>query len=234
MMSHGFNPKIAKWSPFFSAVYSVIEAIAKIVAIGGDYSNIRTSLQEYFEKLGKDKKKWGKPFSALLGANYVLTKLKIAAIGGKDSMSGSFKDLNVPPTLIAFAVNTASVNDVISPEFKDAGNKIVLFELNRDKYEMPDFKQLMVGYDEITKGIKAGNIISAHTITNGGMSDALSKMSFGNNVGAELEDIDPAKLFSPDYGSILLELNSTSKAEEILKESNFKLIGETIKEPVLR
>jgi len=208
LMSHGFNPKISKWSSFHGALYSVIEAIAKIVALGGNYSSIRTSLQEYFEKLGKDKEKWGKPFAALLGANYALTKLKIAAIGGKDSMSGSFKNLNVPPTLITFAVNTASINEVISPEFKEIGNTLILYKVQRDKYELPDFEQLKAGWDEITKGIKTGKIISAHTITNGGISEALSKMSFGNRIGVKLEDIDSSTLFSPDYGSVLFEVAS--------------------------
>ncbi len=233
LMSHGFNPKIAKWSPFHSALYSVIEAVAKIVAIGGDYSTIRTSLQEYFEKLGKNKKKWGKPFTALLGANYALTKLKIAAIGGKDSMSGSFKALNVPPTLITFAVNTASVNDVISPELKKTGNTIVLFKVNRDKFELPDFNQIKTGYTEISKGIKSKKILSAHTITNGGISEALSKMSFGNKIGVELDnDIHSDQFFSPDYGSILLEIDSNYLPEDVFKESEFQIIGKTINDPV--
>jgi len=234
LMSHGFNPKISKWSPFHGAVYSVIEAVSKIIATGGNYSNIRTSLQEYFEKIGKDKIKWGKPFSALLGAYYALTKLKIAAIGGKDSMSGSFMDLNVPPTLITFAVNTASVNDVISPELKDEENLLVFIKANRDKYELPEFESLMKAYDEITEGIKSKKIISAHSVGEGGVALSLAKMSFGNRIGVRFnEEVKKVCLFAPHYGSIILEIKKDTELKEIFKESNYKIIGRTIAEPYL-
>ncbi|MCP5052577.1 MAG: phosphoribosylformylglycinamidine synthase, partial [bacterium] len=140
LMSYGFNPGISSWSPFHGAVYAVIEAAAKIVATGGNYRTIRTSLQEYFEKLGQDKSRWGKPFSALLGAFYALTELGIPAIGGKDSMSGSFKDLDVPPTLITFAVDTVAVSQVISPEFKKPNSTIVYVAHEKNEYYLPRFE----------------------------------------------------------------------------------------------
>ena len=140
LMSFGYNPLIAKWSPFHGAVFAVVESVAKIVAMGGNYKNIRLTFQEYFEKLGKEPKRWGKPFSALLGAYHTQMKLGIPAIGGKDSMSGTFKDMNVPPTLVSFAVNVVDVRNVVSTEFKNTDSNVVLLSLKRDEYELPDFE----------------------------------------------------------------------------------------------
>jgi len=229
VMSYGFNPKISKWSPFHGAVYSIIESVSKIVATGGNHSTIRTSLQEYFEKLGKDRVKWGKPFSALLGAYYALTEFKIAAIGGKDSMSGSFMNLNVPPTLISFAVNTASVNNLISPELKSKDNLLVLFKANRDKFELPNFDELITAYNEITKGIENKKIISAHSVGEGGVAIALAKMSFGNRIGIEFDkNIKKSDLFEPNYGSIVLETDRNENPKDIFNNMNFEIIGKTI------
>jgi phosphoribosylformylglycinamidine synthase len=237
VMSYGFNPDISKWSPFHSAVYSVVEAVAKVVAVGGDYKSIRMSLQEYFEKLGQDPVRWGKPFSALLGAYHALTELEIAAIGGKDSMSGSFKEMNVPPTLIAFAVNTVDVNHVISPEFKKTGSTVVYVRLERDAYEMPRFDLLRKNYSKITGKIRENKILSAQTVRNGGIAAALSKMTFGNKIGfsfREPEKLDA--LFTPDYGSLILEVEAAvdEEVEQILEGIEYQVLGHTSEVPVIR
>ena len=180
IMSHGYNPKMSRWSPFHGAVYAMIEAAAKVVAVGGDYKTIRFTLQEYFERLGEDPKRWGKPFSAVLGAYLVQKRLGTGSIGGKDSMSGTFEDLDVPPTLTAFAVNVAKADKIISPEFKKANSTVIYIPLKRDKYELPDFDELDKVYSKVTELIQKGKVLSAHTIRLGGIAEAISKMSFGN------------------------------------------------------
>ena len=228
LMSFGYNPLISRWSPFHGAVYSVIEAVAKIAAMGGDYKRVRLTLQEYFEKLGKDATKWGKPFSALLGAYYAQSKLGIAAIGGKDSMSGTFKDLTVPPTLVTFAVDTINVNTVISTEFKKAGSEVVLLILNRDNKDLPDFEQLDKNYTTLNKLIQNKKISAAHSIRFGGIAEAISKMCFGNKIGfAFKEKMKAEDLFAPMYGSILLEIKHDENINELFKGLEYKLIGTT-------
>jgi phosphoribosylformylglycinamidine synthase len=237
VMSYGFNPQISKWSPFHGAVYAVVEAAAKITAAGGDYASIRMSLQEYFEKPGREPKRWGKPFSALLGAYHALTELGIAAIGGKDSMSGSFKDLDVPPTLIAFAVDTVDVNHVISPEFKEPGRVVVYVKMERDEYELPQFDLLRKNYAKITAKIRTGNIVSAHTIRNGGIAAALSRMTFGNRIGfAFAQPMEVDSLFTPDYGSFILEVNAAGVEEvkSLLEGIDYRVLGHTLDMPVIR
>ena len=230
IMSFGFNPKISKWSPFHGAIYSIVEAIAKMVATGGNYKTIRFSFQEYFEKLGNDIKKWGKPFGALLGAYYVMKKLNLAAIGGKDSMSGTFNNLNVPPTLIAFAVDTIDVNRVISPEFKKPDNYIIYVKLERDKYELPYFNLMKKNYTRISKLIKDGKILSAQTVKEAGLAEALSKMSFGNKIGFKFKDKQNIySLISPDYGSILLEVDKKEDIKRMFRGINYNNLGETQK-----
>lgn len=204
MMAYGYDPQIGKWSPFHGGLYAVVDSIAKLVASGGAYEKVRLSLQEYFEKLGKDPVKWGKPFSALLGASYAQTQMKTAAIGGKDSMSGTFKDINVPPTLISFAVNTAEGDDIISPEFKSGGNTIGYYYAKRDASEIIDFEALKEAYGEIHKAILEGKILSAYAVGKGGLALALTKMAFGNKIGFTLDtDLD---LFESAYGSIVFEI----------------------------
>ncbi|WP_227764785.1 phosphoribosylformylglycinamidine synthase [Zhaonella formicivorans] len=228
IMTYGFNPKLSKWSPFHGAVYAVVEAVAKVVALGGDYKNIRLTLQEYFEKLGKDAVKWGKPFSALLGAYYAQEKLGIPAIGGKDSMSGTFKDLNVPPTLVAFAVNPVDVRTVVSQEFKKAGSKVVLVPAPRTENELPDFTALGKNYSKIHELVQAGRVLASHTVKMGGIAEAVSKMSFGNRIGMVFENfMDPKALFRPDYGSIILEIEATEDLPEIFGEVEYKVLGFT-------
>jgi phosphoribosylformylglycinamidine synthase len=235
LMSYGFNPEISTWSPFHGAVYAVVEAVTRIVATGGNYQTIRTSLQEYFEKLGKDSTRWGKPFSALLGAYYALTELGIASIGGKDSMSGSFEDLDVPPTLIAFAVDTVDVNHVISPEFKKSGSIIVYIKLERDEYELPRFDLLKKNCTCISQLIKQGKILSAQTVRNGGIAAAVSKMAFGNKIGLHLTaSIEANALFTPDYGSFLLEIDDSEGIDALLNGIDYQVLGHTLKESVIR
>lgn len=231
LMTFGFNPEISKWSPFHGAMYSVVEAVTKIVACGGDYSRVRLSFQEYFEKLGTDKEKWGKPFAALLGGLYAQQNFGIAAIGGKDSMSGSFKDISVPPTLVAFAVDAVNVDNVISPEFKDAGNDIVLINSVRDEYGVPDFEILKKNFTRVRELIEKGYAISAISVKRGGICEALSKMCFGNKIGVKFSKlIDKSSLFYPGYGSIILELKKGMDISE-LKDINYKIIGTTQSKP---
>ncbi|MCX8131100.1 MAG: phosphoribosylformylglycinamidine synthase [Clostridia bacterium] len=228
VMTYGYNPSIAKWSPFHGALYAVIEAVAKIVAIGGDYKKIRLTLQEYFEKLGKDAKKWGKPFSALLGAYYAQMKLGIPAIGGKDSMSGTFKDMTVPPTLVAFAVDIIDVNYVISTEFKNTGSKVVLIPLRRDENDMPDFEQLAANYSRIHELIRDKAVLASCTIKAGGLAEAISSMCFGNLIGFRAEENMSIKsLFAAEYGSIVLEMGAGVDLSRLFKGVEYRVIGTT-------
>ncbi len=229
LMSYGYNPKIAKWSPFHGAVYAVVESLAKIVATGGDYSKVRLTFQEYFEKLGTAPEKWGKPFAALIGAFKAQMEMGVAAIGGKDSMSGTFMDLNVPPTLVSFAVDTAKTDDIISPEFKAAGNTVVYIPVKTDVYDVPDFEYLKNMFNLVHSLIKKGICISAHTVRNGGIVEAVSKMMFGNGIGIEFnEEIKAEDLFVPAYGSFVLELKNTKVIDFMGIET--VILGTTTKE----
>lgn len=228
MMSYGFNPKLSKWSPFHGAFYAVIEAVAKIVAMGGDYRKIRLTLQEYFEKLGEDPKKWGKPFSALLGAFSAQLELGIPAIGGKDSMSGTFKDMNVPPTLVAFAVDVVDASQVISQEFKQIRSNVVLIPVKREESQLPDMKQLKMNFERITKLIHEGSVLTAHSIRFGGLAGAISKMCFGNRIGIKLDEpMDSRYLFAEDYGSIILEIDESYDVFQLLGDIPHKILGQT-------
>ncbi len=227
-MSFGYNPQIARWSPFHGAVYAIVEAVSKIVAAGGNHHRIRLTLQEYFEKPGNDPQKWGKPFAALLGAYWAQIHLKIPAIGGKDSMSGSFKELNVPPTLVAFAVAPLDITTVISPEFKQSGSKIVLLKASRDQYEVPDFTALDRMYTAVHKAITSGKVFSARAIVAGGIAEAVSKMSFGNRIGIDINtSVTSDDLFSPHYGSIILEVSGHTSPEELFGGLEYRIIGKT-------
>ncbi|HEY5561022.1 MAG TPA: phosphoribosylformylglycinamidine synthase [Clostridiaceae bacterium] len=231
-MSFGYNPEIGKWSPFHGAIYSVVEAAAKIAATGGDTERIRLTFQEYFERLGNNPEKWGKPYSALLGSLYAQKKLSIPAIGGKDSMSGTFMDINVPPTLVAFAVDTMDVNKVISSEFKNVNSKVIMVKCPRDNMDMPDFDALKANFKLISELNKEGVILAATTIKAGGIAEAVSKMSFGNKIGIKLADaLEIKDLFMPDYGSVILELKEHSLLKVNIKE--YVYIGETIKEKTI-
>ena len=224
LMTYGFDPYLSKESPYHGAIYAVIHSVAKIVAMGGDYKNIRLTFQEYFEKLNKEPKRWGKPLSAMLGAFKVQHELKIPAIGGKDSMSGTFKDINVPPTLISFAVTVSDVKNIISPEFKRANNRVVLVKIKKDKNNIPDFEDIKNKYEAIYEAVKAGKVLSAHTVGYGGIAAAISKMTLGNEIGFIAEDCALSNYcFDASYGDIILE------AEDLLFDDCI-VIGSTTNE----
>ncbi|TYQ15666.1 UNVERIFIED_CONTAM: phosphoribosylformylglycinamidine synthase [Acetivibrio alkalicellulosi] len=234
VMTFGYNPLISRWSPFHGAMYAIIESVAKVVAMGGNYKTIRLTLQEYFEKLGKDPVKWGKPFSALLGAYYTQMKLGIAAIGGKDSMSGTFKDMDVPPTLVSFAVDVIDVNNAVSTEFKRCGSKVVLVTVKIDEQGIPDFKGLTKTYEKINEIIKKRKVVSSHSVRGGGISEAISKMCFGNMIGFKFDDsISDIELFKPYYGSIILELNENEDVNSLFEDIDFKVLGITKEEKTI-
>lgn len=203
IMTFGYNPLISEYSPYLGAQYAVIESLAKIVALGGSYKNARLSFQEYFEKLGKDSTRWGKPFAALLGGIEAQLEFETPAIGGKDSMSGTFKDLDVPPTLISFAVTTEDVKNIISSEFKRAENKIYLVKSERLLGDIPNYKKIKENFELIEKSIKENEIVSATTIKFGGIAEAIIKMSFGNKIGAKIETAE--NLFNLMLGDIVVE-----------------------------
>jgi len=228
IMTHGANPELAKWSPFHGAVYAIVQSLAKVTACGGDYKNARLTLQEYFEKLGNDPVRWGKPLSALLGALVAQQAFEVPAIGGKDSMSGTFMDMDVPPTLVAFAVDVANAEDIISPEFKNVGSTVALIPITRDEYNMPKFEALKNNFDRVNALIKEGKITAASTVKYGGIAEAVSLMSFGNKIGITFEnDIENKKLFLPEYGSLIVEIGSEFNADELLKGIDYKILGET-------
>ena len=225
LMSFGYDPKIAKWSPFHGAVYAVVHSVAKIVAAGGNYDSCRLTFQEYFERLGEDPARWGKPFSALLGALTAQMKLGTAAIGGKDSMSGTFMDLDVPPTLVSFAVDVSDINTIISPEFKTIENTIVKLVTKYDDNDMPDFDELIKNFKTVSRLIKDKKVLSASTIGIGGVAAAVSKMAFGNDIGVNIEDDD---LFNSSYGSFILEMPYDEETiGELLKGCNYSILGLT-------
>ena len=235
IMSFGYNPKIGKWSPFHGAFYAIVEAVTKVVASGGDYQGIRLTLQEYFEKLGEDREKWGKPFAALLGAYYAQMKLGLPAVGGKDSMSGSFKEMSVPPTLVAFAVNTFDVNKVLSPEFKEVGSQVVLLKANTDEYELLDLEGWTRQLRLVTELNGKGKVLAASSVCEGGVAAALSKMSFGNGIGFTFhEKVNTGELFTPDYGSLLLEIPGNEDLDSLFGKVNYQLLGMTQIEKVIK
>jgi len=234
-MSYGYNPVLSKWSPFHGAFYAVIEAIAKIVAIGGDHHRVRLTLQEYFEKIGADPWKWGKPFAALLGAHYAQVGFGIPAIGGKDSMSGTFKDLNVPPTLVAFAVAPVDISKVISPEFKKTDSKVLLVRTGRDSHGMCDIKAVDRCFTAVHKAISEGMVLAAHTVRTGGIAEAVSKMSFGNRIGmCFTEEISAGELFRADPGAMVLEIAANSDISKIFEGVECRVLGTTSAEPAIK
>ncbi|WP_455057211.1 phosphoribosylformylglycinamidine synthase [Jutongia sp.] len=229
MMSYGMDPYLTSWSPYHGAVYAVISSVAKIVASGGDYSKIRFTFQEYFRRLGTDPKRWGEPMAALLGAYDAQMKLGLPSIGGKDSMSGSFNDIDVPPTLCSFAVDVATLQDVVSPELKKPGNVLVKFDIEKDEYDLPVYSQLMSLYAAITELIHQKKIASAYAVGFGGICEAVSKMAFGNEFGVTMNDsLSIDELFAKDYGSIIVEMTPEDFAE--LKITG-KQIGTVTEQP---
>ncbi len=207
MMSYGFDPYLSSWSPYHGAVYAVTESVAKIVAAGGDYRKIRFTFQEYFRRMTEDPKRWSQPFAALLGAYAAQIGFGLPSIGGKDSMSGTFQDIDVPPTLVSFAVDMAVEKDIITPELKKPGNKLVWLRIERDGYDLPVYGQVMDQYGKFTEDIRAGRIVSAYALDRHGVIAAVSKMAFGNHLGVKIEhNMDERDLFAPAFGDIIAEV----------------------------
>ena len=207
MMSYGFDPYLSSWSPYHGAVYAVVESVAKIVANGGDYKKIRFTFQEYFRRMTEDPKRWSQPFAALLGAYDAQMGFGLPSIGGKDSMSGTFNEIDVPPTLVSFAVDIAKDKDIITPELKKAGSKLVLMEIPRNEYDLPEYDKVMEAYEKFHADVQAGNIISAYAIDSKGVAAAVSKMAFGNGMGIKVEhNVAPEDLFSVGFGNIIAEV----------------------------
>jgi phosphoribosylformylglycinamidine synthase len=224
MMSYGFNPYISTWSPYHGAIYAVVESVARIVAAGGDVKKIRFTFQEYFRRMTQDPRRWSQPFAALLGAYEAQLGFGLASIGGKDSMSGTFNDIDVPPTLVSFAVDVAKEKDIITPELKTAGNKLVKFNIKMNEYEVPDFEQVKKLYDDIHQLIQKGVIVSAYALDSHGIVPAVSKMAFGNKLGVKLyTDVDKKELFAVGFGNIVAEV-SADRINEI--DASVEVIGE--------
>ena len=224
MMSYGFDPYLSSWSPYHGAAYAVTESVAKIVATGGDYKKIRFTFQEYFRRMTEDPKRWSQPFSALLGAYAAQIGFGLPSIGGKDSMSGTFNDIDVPPTLVSFAVDVAKVKDVITPELKKAGSKLVWLRAPKDSYDLPDYQALMEQYDKLHQDIQAGRVISAYALDRHGIAAAVSKMAFGNGMGVKIEhNLDPRDFFAPAFGDIICEVPDGKVGELAI---TYTVIGE--------
>ncbi len=223
IMTYGYNPYLASWSPFHGAVYAILESVSKYVAIGGDYKKAYLTLQEYFEKLRNDAARWGKPFVAILGAYLVQKELKIAAIGGKDSMSGSYNELDVPPTLVSFCIGETNTTKVVSNEFKKANSKVVFLSTKMGQEDILDFEDLKENYELIHSFIQEGKVLSISTVTHGGIADVITKSTMGNKIGFQFVK-DIPDLFYPYYGSFVIELKEGVELEKA------QLLGNTIVE----
>ena len=232
MMSYGFDPYLSSWSPYHGAVYAVLESVSRIVAVGGDYSKIRFTFQEYFRRMTEDPKRWSQPFAALLGAYSAQLGFGLPSIGGKDSMSGSFNEIDVPPTLVSFAVDVASDKNIVTPEFKKAGDKLVLVKIEKDEYDLPKYDQVMDQYGKFHEDIKAGRIVASYALDANGLAAAVSKMAFGNGLGVKIEhSVDKRDLFEEGFGCIVAEVPSEKVGELAV---TYTVVGEVLAEPVLR
>ncbi len=224
MMSYGFDPYLSSWSPYHGSVYAVLESLSRIVTAGGDFKKVRFTFQEYFRRMSEDPKRWSQPFAALLGAYDAQIGFGLPSIGGKDSMSGTFNEIDVPPTLVSFAVDVAKEQDVITPELKKAGNKLVIFNIEKNEYDLPVYEQVMALYDKIHELIGKKAILSAYALDGKGLAAAVSKMAFGNKLGVTIEDSVSAEvLYGAGFGNIVAEV-----PEEFLP-----IIKETIPEAVV-
>ena len=231
MMSYGFDPYLSTWSPYHGAIYAVTESVAKIVAAGGDHSKIRFTFQEYFRRMTEDPHRWSQPFAALLGAYNAQLGFGLPSIGGKDSMSGTFEDIDVPPTLVSFAVDVAVEKDIITPELKAAGNKLVWLRIETDEYDIPVYEKVMEQYAMFTEDIHSGKIVSAYALDRHGIVSAVSKMAFGNRMGVKIEhNVDERDLFAPAFGDIIAEVPADKVGELNI---TYTVIGEVTEEQVL-
>jgi len=226
MMSYGFDPYLSAWSPYHGAVYAVTESMAKVVATGGDFSKIRFTFQEYFRRMTSDPTRWSQPFAALLGAYDAQIGYGLPSIGGKDSMSGTFNDIDVPPTLVSFAVDVAKNQDIITPELKEAGNTLVQFWFDKDEYDIPVYEHVMQTYRFITQLMRAGKVKSAYALDAKGLVAGISKMAFGNKLGVSYsEELKPSDLFENCLGDIVLEMSSADAAALDAEEFNYRVVG---------
>ena len=231
MMSYGFDPYLSSWSPYHGAVYAVTESMARIVANGGDYKKIRFTFQEYFRRMTSDPERWSQPFAALLGAYDAQIGYGLPSIGGKDSMSGTFNDIDVPPTLVSFAVDVAKDSDVITPELKTAGNSLVQFSIEKDDYDIPVYEKVMELYDSISGLMKKGIIVSAYALDSNGLAAALSKMAFGNGLGVAVDKEVPLRaLFENGLGDIVAEIAADKLEALAAADVNYMTVGKVTEE----
>ena len=241
MMSYGFDPYLSSWSPYHGAAYAVLESVSKIVAAGGDYKKIRFTFQEYFRRMSEEPSRWSQPFAALLGAYSAQMGFGLPSIGGKDSMSGTFNDIDVPPTLVSFAVDVAKEQDIITPELKKAGNKLMLFKVDKDAYDLPDYEKIMKLYDVVYRLIQQKKLVSVYALDSKGIAAAVSKMAFGNKLGASIRGcLKPEEVFAPGFGNLVAEVDAgeVSAVKAAVAEgaaaSNVTLIGTVLEEPEFR
>ena len=231
MMSYGMDPYLTSWSPYHGAEYAVLTSVAKIVAAGGDYKKIRFTFQEYFKRMTEDPKRWGEPMAALLGAYDAQMKLGLPSIGGKDSMSGSFNDIDVPPTLCSFAVDVAKLSDVVTDELKEAGDVLVKFTIKKDEYDLPDYDFIMSQYEKITELMRQGIVKAAYALDGNGVADAVAKMAFGNKLGVEVcGKREKEYYFAPAYGEIVAEIAEADLAKLDEKEVAYDRFGKVLEE----
>ena len=234
IMTCGYDPYLSSWSTFHGGYYAVIESIAKAVALGGDFRKIRLSFQEYFERLEDDPTKWAKPFTALLGAFLVQKNLDIPSIGGKDSMSGTFEDIDVPPTLVSFAVTTEDVNNIVSREFKKANSQVVVIKLNMDQNGLVDFEELKKNYTKVKELINQGVVLASSTVKHGGIARSISEMAFGNRIGFQFNTEILDRIYKPLYGSIILEIEEGKDLERLLDGLDYSIVGRTMEDEEIR
>ena len=231
MMAYGFDPYLSSWSPYHGAIYAVVESLSRIVAAGGDYSKVRFTFQEYFRRMSEDPKRWSQPFAALLGAYDAQIGFGLPSIGGKDSMSGTFNDIDVPPTLVSFAVDVAKEKDIITPELKEKDNKLLLFSITKNEYDLPVYEQVMKLYDTIHTLIGKGLILSAYALDAKGLAAAISKMGFGNKKGVTVfSDVTAAELFAPGFGNIVAEIpaGKLDDVKEVLIEAGLRGVDKMV------
>ncbi len=230
MMSYGFDPYLSSWSPYHGAVYAVTESVAKIVASGGDYRKIRFTFQEYFRRMTEDPRRWSQPFAALLGAYAAQLGFGLPSIGGKDSMSGTFQEIDVPPTLVSFAVDMATEKEIITPELKKAGSKLIWVRMEKDAYDLPVYEQVKEQYGKFTEDIREGNILSAYVPDRHGILAAVSKMAFGNRMGVKIEhNLDPRDAFAPAFGDLIAEVPAEAVGA---LHVTYTVIGEVTEEQI--
>ncbi|MCD8218398.1 MAG: phosphoribosylformylglycinamidine synthase [Clostridiales bacterium] len=241
LMSYGFDPYLSTWSPYHGAVYAVVESVAKIVAAGGDYRKIRFSFQEYFRRMSEEPFRWSQPFAALLGAYSAQMGFGLPSIGGKDSMSGSFNEIDVPPTLVSFAVDVAQEQDIVTPELKRAGDKLMLFTIDKDEYDLPDYVQVMELYDVVYRLMQEKKLLAVYTLDSKGLVAAVSKMTFGNKLGVSIRGcMKPEMAFGPGFGNLVAEVapEDTDAVKEAMEaaglRANVSIAGSVLEEQVFK